>query len=128
MYLINSPVVRAESLKFKEEGVQSTVREVLLPWFNAFRFFVQQVKLSSCLLVQAVVALIVVVLVARKMYQKVEHVAIALWINFEIPRERLTVFPGVMCVSRSREMIGSASGDDVWAAFRTQPGSCCEVD
>lgn len=46
MYLINSPVVRAESLKFKEEGVQSTVREVLLPWFNAFRFFVQQVKLS----------------------------------------------------------------------------------
>ena len=43
MYLINSPVVRAESLKFKEEGVQSTVREVLLPWFNAFRFFVQQV-------------------------------------------------------------------------------------
>lgn len=43
LYLINSPVVRAESLKFKEEGVQATVREVLLPWFNAFRFFVQQV-------------------------------------------------------------------------------------
>lgn len=43
LYLINSPVVRAESLKFKEEGVQLTVREVLLPWFNAFRFFVQQV-------------------------------------------------------------------------------------
>lgn len=44
LYLINSPVVRAESLKFKEEGVQSTVRDVLLPWFNAFRFFVQQVR------------------------------------------------------------------------------------
>eukprot|EP00903_Cladosiphon_okamuranus_P006585 g6433.t1 len=44
MYLINSPVVRAESLKFKEEGVQATVREVLLPWFNAFRFFVQQAR------------------------------------------------------------------------------------
>ena len=44
LYLINSPVVRAESLKFKEEGVLSTVREVLLPWFNAFRFFVQQVS------------------------------------------------------------------------------------
>lgn len=44
LYLINSPVVRAESLKFKEEGVQATVREVLLPWFNAFRFFVQQVR------------------------------------------------------------------------------------
>lgn len=43
LYLINSPVVRAETLKFKEEGVQATVRDVLLPWFNAFRFFVQQV-------------------------------------------------------------------------------------
>lgn len=47
LYLINSPVVRAESLKFKEEGVQATVREVLLPWFNAFRFFVQQVQDGS---------------------------------------------------------------------------------
>ncbi|CAM9666160.1 unnamed protein product, partial [Laminaria digitata] len=44
LYLINSPVVRAESLKFKEEGVKATVREVLLPWFNAFRFFVQQAR------------------------------------------------------------------------------------
>lgn len=44
LYLINSPVVRAESLKFKEEGVQATVREVLLPWYNAFRFFVQQAR------------------------------------------------------------------------------------
>lgn len=43
LYLINSPVVRAESLKFKEEGVEATVRNVLLPWLNAFRFFVQQV-------------------------------------------------------------------------------------
>lgn len=43
LYLINSPVVRAEPLKFLEEGVQATVRDVLLPWFNAFRFFVQQV-------------------------------------------------------------------------------------
>lgn len=47
LYLINSPVVRAESLKFKEEGVQATVREVLLPWFNAFRFFVQQVCMGG---------------------------------------------------------------------------------
>ncbi|CAM9647794.1 unnamed protein product, partial [Discosporangium mesarthrocarpum] len=47
LYLINSPVVRAESLKFKEEGVQAVVREVLLPWFNAFRFFVQQVRRSE---------------------------------------------------------------------------------
>ena len=44
MYLINSPVVRAESLKFKEEGVLGVVKEVFLPWYNAFRFFVQNVE------------------------------------------------------------------------------------
>ena len=40
LYLINSPVVRAETLKFSEPGVNETVRGVLLPWFNAFRFFI----------------------------------------------------------------------------------------
>lgn len=54
LYLINSPVVRAESLKFKEEGVQATVRDVLLPWFNAFRFFVQQVSSNGYNLVHMV--------------------------------------------------------------------------
>lgn len=41
LYLINSPVVRADVLKFQEEGVAEVVRGVFLPWFNAFRFFVQ---------------------------------------------------------------------------------------
>jgi len=44
MYLINSPVVRAETLKFQEEGVGEVVRGVLIPWYNAFRFFVQCVE------------------------------------------------------------------------------------
>jgi len=44
MYLINSPVVRAEELKFREEGVLGVVKEVFLPWFNAFRFFMQNVE------------------------------------------------------------------------------------
>ncbi len=44
MYLINSPVVRAESLKFKEDGVKAVVKEVFLPWYNAFRFFLQNVE------------------------------------------------------------------------------------
>jgi isoleucyl-tRNA synthetase len=44
MYLINSPVVRAEELKFKESGVLGVVKEVFLPWYNAFRFFVQNVE------------------------------------------------------------------------------------
>jgi isoleucyl-tRNA synthetase len=44
LYLINSPVVRAESLKFKEEGVKEVVKGVFLPWYNAFRFFMQNVE------------------------------------------------------------------------------------
>ena len=44
LYLINSPVVRADTLKFQEAGVSDVVRGVLLPWFNAFRFFVQCVE------------------------------------------------------------------------------------
>ena len=44
MYLINSPVVRAESLKFQEPGVLGVVKEVFLPWYNAFRFFLQNVE------------------------------------------------------------------------------------
>jgi isoleucyl-tRNA synthetase len=44
MYLINSPVVRAESLKFQEPGVLGVVKEVFLPWYNAFRFFVQNME------------------------------------------------------------------------------------
>lgn len=43
LYLINSPVVRAETLRFKEEGVQSVVRDVFLPWYNAYRFMAQNV-------------------------------------------------------------------------------------
>lgn len=32
LYLINSPVVRAENLKFKEEGVRDLLKDVFLPW------------------------------------------------------------------------------------------------
>eukprot|EP00898_Chlorokybus_atmophyticus_P002811 jgi/Chlat1/3530/Chrsp23S03703 len=42
LYLINSPVVRAEPLRFKEDGVFGVVRDVFLPWYNAYRFLVQQ--------------------------------------------------------------------------------------
>lgn len=44
MYLINSPVVRAESLKFQESGVLQVVKDVFLPWYNAFRFLVQNIE------------------------------------------------------------------------------------
>lgn len=43
LYLINSPVVRAENLKFKEEGVRDIIKDVFLPWFNAYRFLFQNI-------------------------------------------------------------------------------------
>jgi len=42
MYMCNSAVVRAEPLKFKEDGVRDVVKDVFLPWFNAYRFLVQE--------------------------------------------------------------------------------------
>ncbi|KAL9377564.1 hypothetical protein Peur_028899 [Populus x canadensis] len=44
LYLINSPVVRAETLRFKKEGVFNVVKDVFLPWYNAYRFLVQNAK------------------------------------------------------------------------------------
>jgi isoleucyl-tRNA synthetase len=40
LYLINSPVVRAEDLRFSEEGVKQCMRDFLIPLWNAYSFFV----------------------------------------------------------------------------------------
>ena len=45
LYLINSPVVRAEQLRFKEAGVKEIVAKVLIPLWNSYKFFEQQVAL-----------------------------------------------------------------------------------
>lgn len=45
LYLINSPVVRAESIRFKESGVKEVVSRVLLPLWNSYRFFSEQATL-----------------------------------------------------------------------------------
>ncbi|KKZ65490.1 isoleucyl-tRNA synthetase [[Emmonsia] crescens] len=45
LYLINSPVVRAEPLRFKESGVKEIVAKVLLPLWNSYKFFEAQVAL-----------------------------------------------------------------------------------
>jgi len=38
LYMINSPLVRAEPLNFSEKGVEGVIKEIFLPWFNAYRF------------------------------------------------------------------------------------------
>ena len=40
LYMIYSPVVKAESLKFSEKGVRQLMRDLLIPWWNAYSFFV----------------------------------------------------------------------------------------
>jgi isoleucyl-tRNA synthetase len=53
MYMISSPVVRGENLKFNEKGrnnlnieisgINAIVRDVFLPWYNAYRFLIQNI-------------------------------------------------------------------------------------
>ncbi|XP_053378371.1 isoleucine--tRNA ligase, cytoplasmic-like [Mercenaria mercenaria] len=44
LYLCNSPAVRADFLRFKEEGVRDILKDVFLPWYNAYRFLMQNVE------------------------------------------------------------------------------------
>jgi len=47
LYLINSPVVRADDLKFKEAGVKQNLKDIFLPWYHAYRLFVQTARLQE---------------------------------------------------------------------------------
>ena len=44
LYLVNSPLVRADNLNFSKEGVRGVVKEVFLPWYNAYRFLIQNIS------------------------------------------------------------------------------------
>ncbi|GAB5353319.1 hypothetical protein AAMO2058_000026800 [Amorphochlora amoebiformis] len=44
LYLINSPVVRAQELAFKEMGVKGVVKDVILPWYHAMKFFIENAR------------------------------------------------------------------------------------
>lgn len=43
LYLISSPVVRAESLRFREDGVFDLVKIVFLPWYHAYRCGIENI-------------------------------------------------------------------------------------
>lgn len=45
LYLIDSPVLRAETLRFKEEGVREVIGKVLNPWYNSYKFWEAQIEL-----------------------------------------------------------------------------------
>jgi len=47
LYMISSPVVRAEDLCFSEEGVKHALRHLLIPWWNAYSFFVTYARVDG---------------------------------------------------------------------------------
>lgn len=47
LFLINSGLVKAEELRFSDEGVKDMVRRALLPWFNSFKFFSTYAKVDN---------------------------------------------------------------------------------
>lgn len=47
LYLINSPVVHADVLAFKEKGVHDVIKELLNKWYNAYKLFVDNVIRSE---------------------------------------------------------------------------------
>ncbi len=47
LYLIDSPVVRAQELRFSDKGVRDVVRRILLRWWNAYSFYVSYASLDG---------------------------------------------------------------------------------
>jgi len=47
LYLIDSPVVRAQEIKFSEKGVIEIARKILVRWWNAYSFFVSYATVDS---------------------------------------------------------------------------------
>src|SRR5690606_1133891 len=47
LFLINSGLVKAEELRFTDEGVKDMVRRALLPWYNSFKFFTTYAKVDG---------------------------------------------------------------------------------
>ncbi|NCN40222.1 isoleucine--tRNA ligase [bacterium] len=47
LYMIDSPVVKAQELKFSEKGVYDVVRKILLRWWNSYSFFVNYANIDG---------------------------------------------------------------------------------
>ncbi len=46
-YLMNSPVVKADDMRFSEKGVSDVVRNMILPTWNAYSFFVTYANIDQ---------------------------------------------------------------------------------
>jgi isoleucyl-tRNA synthetase len=46
LYMIDSPVVKAQELRFSEKGVHDIVRRIMLRWWNSYTFFVSYANID----------------------------------------------------------------------------------
>lgn len=47
LYMLHSPAVRADDLCFSEAGVELVLRQVLIPWWNAYSFFITYARIYN---------------------------------------------------------------------------------
>lgn len=47
LYLLSSPATRADELRFSEAGVRDVVRQTLIPFWNAYKFFVTYAEVDG---------------------------------------------------------------------------------
>lgn len=45
LYMLHSPAVKADDLSFSERGVELILRQILIPWWNAYSFFITYARL-----------------------------------------------------------------------------------
>lgn len=45
LYMLDSPAARADDLRFSKKGVELVLRQVLLPWWNAYSFFITYARI-----------------------------------------------------------------------------------
>lgn len=47
LFLINSSLVRAEDLKYSDDGVRDVLKTTIIPWWNAYSFFVTYANIDA---------------------------------------------------------------------------------
>ena len=47
LYLLNSPVMKGEEMRLTEEGIRQSLRDVIIPLWNAYSFFVTYANIDS---------------------------------------------------------------------------------
>lgn len=44
LYLMNSPLVRGQDLKFRDSGVEALVKDIFIPWYQLMRLIIQEIN------------------------------------------------------------------------------------